>query len=456
MAGWLSSMLGTAFQVLPAEAAEERAEERIDRSLCCDVLILDYDHRPVRSEEWYGALGQSGPPVVMLAAERSRSQGMGLGELGQHTFVRTPISGPEIKAAIRSAFHRRFDGEEPGIPVRQPECPTSLDQLIGASVQMQSVYKLIHKVANVEASVLVTGESGTGKELIALATHNVGNRSRRPFVAVSCGAIPDSLIEAELFGHERGAFTGTVGSRQGYLEQAGDGTLFLDEIGELKLQTQVKLLRVLQQKEFSRLGSSKPIPLRARIVLATNRDLAQMVAAGEFREDLFYRINVINISAPALRQHPADIPQLAQHLMRRYSESFRKPVDSIAPDAIALLQSHSWPGNVRELGNVIQHGVIMAEGYSIQIADLPDSFQELGGNGYEDDLPAGSFERLLRGYKVKLANDAIAQCMGNKTLAAQSLSISRSYLHRLVRPPGELADAEGSSLAGLHMTAPAC
>jgi hypothetical protein len=171
------------------------------------------------------------------------------------------------------------------------------------------------------------------------------------FVAVSCGAIPDSLIEAELFGHEKGAFTGTVGTREGYFEQAGDGTLFLDEIGELKPQTQVKLLRVLQQREFCRLGSTRPIPLRARIVLATHRDLSQMVATGEFRQDLFYRVNVMNIAAPALRHHASDIPQLAQHFLQHYSQLYRKPIESIEPEALALLQSYSWPGRSTQSGS---------------------------------------------------------------------------------------------------------
>src|SRR6266436_3166251 len=187
--------------------------------------------------------------------------------------------------------------------------------MIGCSSPMQQVYDLVHRVASLNASVLIVGESGTGKELIAQAIHNLGSRADRPFVAVSCGAIPDTLIEAELFGHEKGAFTGTVGTREGYFEKAGDGTLFLDEIGELKPSTQVKLLRVLQEREFCRLGSSRPIPLRARIILATHRDLGQMVADGEFRQDLYYRVNVMNIAAPALRYHPQDLPLLAQHFL---------------------------------------------------------------------------------------------------------------------------------------------
>jgi len=297
--------------------------------------------------------------------------------------------------------------------------------------------------------VLVTGESGTGKELIARAIHNMGSRSKRPFVAVSCGAIPETLIEAELFGHEKGAFTGTVGAREGYFEQAGDGTLFLDEIGDLSLFTQVKLLRVLQQMEFSRLGSNKLIPLRARLIFATHRDLGQLVAEGKFRQDLYYRINVMRIESPALQEHPEDIPQIAEHFLRHYSHAFQKPMDSIDTDAMQMLQNYAWPGNVRELENVMQRAIILAPGMSVRAEDLTLTLPE--DEGIDEDVvdiadyhPAGSFERQLRDYKIKLAVTAVRENNGNKTLAARSLSISRAYLHRLIRlaEPDQLFDQD--------------
>jgi transcriptional regulator with PAS, ATPase and Fis domain len=285
--------------------------------------------------------------------------------------------------------------------------------------------------------VLISGESGTGKELVASAIHNLGNRAKRPFVAVSCGAIPETLIEAELFGHEKGAYTGTVGAREGFLEKAGDGTLFLDEIGELSLSTQVKLLRVLQEREFSRLGSSRLIPLRARLIFATHRNLADMVAQGKFRQDFYYRINVMRIDCPSLAEHPEDISQLAYQFLRRYSQQYGKVVENIQPQTLALLENYCWPGNVRELENVIQRAIILTEGNSIRPEDLPESLQEESLAPLNDDLPAGSFERLLRDYKVKLASNAVQECNGNKTLAARSLNISRAYLHRLLRPAGQ-------------------
>jgi len=309
----------------------------------------------------------------------------------------------------------------------------SCDMLIGSSTRMRNVYDLVRRVTNINASVLITGESGTGKELIASAIHNLGNRSGRPFVAVSCGAIPETLIEAELFGHDKGAFTGTVGARVGLMEQAGDGTLFLDEIGELSQATQVKLLRVLQQREFSRLGSNRLIPLRARIVFATHQDLSDMVAQGRFRQDLFYRINVMHIEAPSLQDRPEDIPVLAQHFLAKYSETYEKPMQGFQPEALSLLQSHAWPGNVRELENVVQRAIILSSGSMIEQEDLPEVLREEGVVSIDTFLPPDSFEGQLRDYKVKLALAAVRENNGNKTLAARSLRISRAYLHRLIR-----------------------
>jgi len=296
--------------------------------------------------------------------------------------------------------------------------------------------------------VLVTGESGTGKELIASAIHNLGARSGKPFVAVSCGAIPETLIEAELFGHEKGAFTGSTGTRIGYLEQAGDGTLFLDEIGALSLSTQVKLLRVLQQREFSRLGCNRSIPLRARLVFATHQDLVEMVAQGTFRQDLYYRINVIRIEAPPLRDHLEDMPQIVDYFLRLYSEMYQKPIAGMDAGVMPQLQDYHWPGNVRELENIIQRAIILAPGNRITAECLPQHIQEDGIIKIDDYRAAGSFERQIRDYKVQLAVAAVREHNGNKTLAARSLQISRAYLHRLIRvaEPGLDVELDGAEL----------
>jgi DNA-binding NtrC family response regulator len=315
------------------------------------------------------------------------------------------------------------------------------DQLVGSSDGAQKVYDLIRRVANLPAFVMINGESGTGKELVARAIHNLGARADRPFVAVSCGAIPETLIEAELFGHEKGAFTGSIGSRAGLLEQAADGTLFLDEIGELSLNTQVKLLRVLQQKEFCRLGSNRPIPLKARVLFATHRNLREMVDAGRFREDFYFRVNVVKIEVPALRDRVEDLPALAMHFLHKYTEEYGKPVYEIRPEAMDTLMGYSWPGNIRELENVIQRAIILADGGSIGLSELPEEWNsdpEMSPISTEIGSENGSFDELLRDYKVKLVKTAVMDSKGNKSLAAKKLRVSRAYLHRLIRTEPEL------------------
>jgi DNA-binding NtrC family response regulator len=436
----LSSVLGKDFQVL-LESDEEGMENLVNAGEC-DVMILDLNsHHGSLNEriEFSRELISSHVPSVIMADDGLRSTAFELVHAGGFGYCRRPPSIRDLKTMLARAYANSTMKQQlhpPPLPVIEP---ASCDRLIGSSPQMQSVYQLVRRVTNLNASVLITGESGTGKELIARAIHNLGSRSSRPFVAVSCGAIPETLIEAELFGHEKGAFTGTVGAREGYFEQAGDGTLFLDEIGDLSLFTQVKLLRVLQQMEFNRLGSNRLIPLRARLIFATHQDLGKLVAEGKFRQDLYYRINVMRIESPALQEHPEDIPQIAMHFLRHYSKVFQKPMEDIDPDALSLLQNYPWPGNVRELENTMQRAIILATGTTIRAEDVPlntqdDDLSEIGDVvDIGDYNPAGSFERQLRDYKIKLAVSAVREHNGNKTLAARSLCISRAYLHRLIR-----------------------
>jgi DNA-binding NtrC family response regulator len=442
----LSSVLGKDFQV-----SLESSESGINRLLAaggCDVMILDLDSNHDSLQERIACCRRIvGARIssIIMADDALRATAAELVRLGAHSYCRKPPSIRDLKALL----HRAHESSSPrrgssGIRSQLMEV-NSCDQMIGSSLQMQNIYDLVHRVANLNASVLVTGESGTGKELIARAIHNLGSRAGRPFVALCCGAIPETLIEAELFGHEKGAFTGTVGVREGYLEQAGEGTLFLDEIGELSQATQVKLLRVLQQREFSRLGSSKMIPLRARLIFATHADLGELVAQGKFRLDLFYRINVMKITAPPLQERAEDIPQIAQHFLSQYSELYQKRIEDIQPGAMALLQSYSWPGNVRELENVIQRAIIVASDDTIREQDLPLNIQSESVVNIGDYQPVNSFERQLRSYKIKLAEAAVRDNQGNKTLAARSLNISRAYLHRLLRLAEQdpLAEHEG-------------
>jgi len=440
--GVLSPALGSEYSVLvesnKANLMRLIAEERVD------ILILDLDSNYSSVEEqlaFFQEVRGYRIPVVVMTDDSRRSTVIDLMQRGVYDYLRKPPSLPELKIVVRRAHENAVLTKELEATKARLRAASRCDQLIGSAARTQVVYDLIRRVANLDAFVLITGESGTGKELVARAIHNLSGRAKAPFVAVSCGAIPETLIESELFGHEKGAFTGTNGAREGYMEQAGDGTLLLDEIGELSQQTQVKLLRVLQQREFSRLGSGKLIPLKARVLFATHRNLSDMVSAGTFRRDLFYRVNVMRINVPPLRERTEDIALLAEYFLERYATEYHKPIREIRPNAMALLFEYDWPGNVRELENVIQGAVIMAEGESIGPDDLPEPLQQTDLMGIEDALPTGSFEEQLREYKVKLANKAIQECNGNKTLAARSLSISRAYLHRLIRMSPEDVDA---------------
>ena len=439
----LSATLGVDFSV-----AVESSMELVKRMTAqgeCDVVILDFDARYSSLKEQlelFDEIRHLPIPIVVMTDDDRRSTAMELVQRGVYDYFRKPPSLPELKIIVRRAHEhallkRELANLQREAPAPAVTTPAGCGQFIGLSARSRVIYDLINRVRNINAHVLITGASGTGKELIARAIHNESNRAALPFVAVACGAIPETLIEAELFGHEKGAFTGTAGVRTGYLEQAGGGTLFLDEIGELSLNTQVKLLRVLQQREFCRLGSSRPTPLRARVLCATHRDLPRMVEEGTFRQDLYFRINVMTIHSAALRDNIEDLPLLTQHFLEQYSKLYEKPMYGIQPGAMDLLLAYSWPGNVRELENVIQRAIIMAAGTRIGPEDLPDSLQQLNSFLVDDSEPGGSFEGQLRDYKVKLATKAVEDASGNKTVAARSLNISRAYLHRLIRGAGE-------------------
>lgn len=382
--------------------------------------------------------------TVLIADEDLRRVATELVEMGAYDFFSRLTSIRHIETILRRAYENAPDRRRPSPAATNTGKTIFCDRLVGSSPQMQQIFKLVTSVADLSASVLITGESGTGKELIARAIHMIGNRSHCPFVPVSAGSIPETLLEAELFGHEKGAFTGTVGARKGYFEEAGSGTIFLDEIGDLSMHAQVMLLRVLQQREFSRLGSSRLVPMRARMVFATHKNLERMVALGEFREDLYYRINVVRIKSPALREHPEDIPAIADHYVRHYAQMYHKPVTHIEPDAIRLLQAQTWRGNVRELENVLQTATILATEKSIRVQDLPFEAPPSNIVNIGDYDPNGSFEMMIRDYKLKLAETAIRENNGNKSQAARSLNISRAYLHRLLR----LAEGGDAEIAG--------
>ena len=437
----LAPALGTDYSVLVESDASKLRQLVDDQQV--DVLGLDLDgnYSPVQEQlDFFETMRNSQVPIVVMTDDSRRATVLDLLQRGAYDYLRKPPSLPELKIVIRRAHEHATLKRELEKTKEKLRTASRCDRLIGSSARSQVVYDLIRRVTNLDAFVLITGESGTGKELVARAIHNLSKRAKEPFVAVSCGAIPETLIESELFGHEKGAFTGTNGVREGYLEQAGSGTLLLDEIGELSLQTQVKLLRVLQQKEFSRLGSNRLLPLKARVLFATHRNLAQMVDEGTFRRDLYYRVNVMRINVPPLRERTDDIPLLADHFLRIYAGEYGKPVRDFRANAMALLFEYEWPGNIRELENAIQGAVILSEGDTIGPEDLPEPLRQADPLEAPEGLIPGSFEDQLRDYKIRLANKAIQECNGNKTLAARSLNISRAYLHRLVRTVSEETD----------------
>jgi DNA-binding NtrC family response regulator len=430
----LSSALGMEFQFF--FESKEDGVSRLLSEKTCHVMILDLNSNHDSLTERIACARRmiaSEVAWVIMADDGLRATADELVRQGAFGYCRRPPSIRDLRIMLRRAHESSTLKRQRELGHESIETMGDRDQMVGESRAMHQVHHLIDCVSSIDASVLITGASGTGKELVARAIHNRGNRGSRPFVAVACGAIPETLIEAELFGHEKGAYTGTVGSREGYLEQSRDGTLFLDEIGELSLFTQVKLLRVLQQREFSRLGNNRLIPLRSRIIFATHRNLSEMVAQGKFRQDLYYRINVMKIEIPSLQERPEDVAPIATHFLRHYARVFQKPIGAIEPEAMAVLQGYSWPGNVRELENVIQRCIILARGRTLRLENLPATLREKALTNFEEAVPGGTFEHKLRDYKVRLAATAVRENNGNKTLAARSLSISRAYLHRLIR-----------------------
>ncbi len=302
------------------------------------------------------------------------------------------------------------------------------DALIGESKTMRRLGAFIDKVAKGDSTVLIRGESGTGKELVARAIHAGSARSEKPFVAINCAAIPDTLLESELFGNEKGAFTGAV-FKKGKLEAAEDGTIFLDEIGELAPLLQAKLLRVLQQKEFDRLGGTRPLKLLARVIAATNKNLEQAIKAGEFRQDLFYRLNVVSTTVPPLREHREDIPLLAIYFATKYAEKSERPFKGISTEARNILMSYDWPGNVRELENAIEHAIVMGTVEEILPEDLPETLLEKPFV----QVSSGKYRHEINELKKRLIIEAVTQAKGSYIDAAKLLGVHPNYLHRLIR-----------------------
>jgi transcriptional regulator with GAF, ATPase, and Fis domain len=304
--------------------------------------------------------------------------------------------------------------------------------LVGESGQIRQLQTFISKVAPSDSTVLIRGESGTGKEVVARSIHQSSHRHEKPFVAINCAAIPETLIESELFGHEKGAFTGAVGMRKGKLEAAEDGTLFLDEIGELPPPMQAKLLRVLQQREFERVGGTHSVPFKARVLAATNKNLEQAIKSNEFRQDLYYRLNVVSVIIPPLREHSDDIPLLALYFASKYAERSKRPFKGISKEARALMMNYSWPGNVRELENAIEHAIVLGLTEEILLEDLPNGILE----EQSAELAGARYHDVLNHSKKDMIQNALRESKGSYPEAARLLGVHPKYLHRLAKNLG--------------------
>jgi DNA-binding NtrC family response regulator len=450
----LTHALGQGFQI---RATRELRWPDPAESGRYDVLLLDLqanDRDPVMKAalEFLTESSQSRfpLPVVAILASEDRSLTLRLMELGVHLILTTPPDMIELRIALRRAcrFHQ-LEKEAQELRAQEMKITASYT-MVGAEGALSEVLAMAQKVAPCDVTVLITGETGTGKELWARAIHRMSSRATQPFVGFSCANLPETLIEDELFGHEKGAFTGATNSRRGRFELADRGTLFLDEIGDLSLGLQPKLLRVVQERSFERLGGSKPVAVDVRMICATHRDLGQMVEQGRFREDLYYRLNVVQLHLPPLRERRESIPELAHYFMKQFATQFGKKTKRFAPLALQALEENPWPGNVRELENVVQRAVVLAEDATIELSHLPEKLRK----GFVDSSPAQSYDAEIREFKKRLVLRALRQCGWKKTETARSLGIARNYLHRLINQLNIIPEEAGMPPVSNSVPAP--
>lgn len=386
------------------------------------------------------ALQMPRPPIcIMMTAYGSVDTAVEAMKRGAYDFVTKPLNIDRLEILIRRALRERNIEKENRELRREARRHTGLENMIGHSAAMVPVFDAIRQVAPSRATVLIQGETGTGKELAAHAIHALSPRADKKFIAVHCRALSPQLLESELFGHERGAFTGAVERRIGRFEQADGGTLFLDEIGEIDENIQVKILRVLGEREFERVGGSQTIHTDARLIAATNRDLQKLVAEGKFRDDLFFRLNVVPITIPPLRERKEDIPLMVRAFLKESARDNDKPFREMTPEAMAALLAYDWPGNVRELRAAVEHGVVMASSGKIGLRDLPATVREAHYGKTSISLPGGlepakETDALnLHRTETALILRALDECSGNRSKAAELLGISRRTLHRRLK-----------------------
>jgi two-component system response regulator AtoC len=375
-------------------------------------------------------------PVILITAYADISSAVEAVKRGAFDFIPKPFSTDQLAIAIERALKQKVISDE-NRRLREQLKAVSINEIVGKSPAMHEVIEMISRVSQTDANVLITGESGTGKELIARAIHSRSLRHPKSFIPVDCAALPENLLESELFGYEKGAFTGANTSRPGLFETAHGGTLFLDEVGEIPLSMQVKLLRALQERQVRHLGSNKFISIDVRILSATNKDLKKSMSEGTFRDDLYYRLNVINIHVPPLRERKGDIPILALHFLNKFASAYKKTARNISPDAMELLESNTWSGNVRELQNIIERAVVLSEGERIGIEELPKELYMNPSSIFTDNLPYKTAKDIwLASFERSYLACLLKSTSGNISLAAKKAGIDRKTVHRLLKRYG--------------------
>jgi two-component system nitrogen regulation response regulator GlnG len=453
-------------EILSAESGDEGV--RLARKSAPDVIVMDIRMGHTNGLDTLRELRQLNPKqvVIMMTAYGTSQTAIEAMKLGAYDYVLKPFDIPRLKQLLSEALAAAQAMKQIVSFPTKPNTEETRQTIVGNSPVMQQVYKLIGQVAPTNTTILITGESGTGKELVARAIYQNGSRVNKPFIAINCAAIPENLLESELFGHEKGAFTGALNQRIGKFEQCDGGTLFLDEIGDMPMTTQTKILRVLQEGEISRVGNNQSIKTDVRIIAATNKDLWQAVQRKEFREDLFYRLNVVRLNLPPLRERSSDIPLLVAYFLNKFRLKQPTGPSQIADEALAAIERHAWPGNVRELENCIQRAMVLASGNTITLANLPEEIARGTRSAPESvsasvatagDVPASARtapaagqnevahavevlfefarrekEKLLPAVERELIRRALAETSGNQVQAAKLLGMTRATLRKRV------------------------
>lgn len=412
------------------EGLQKVADSPFDQILC-DIRMPQMDGLEFLREVQKMGVNAT---IIMMSAYGTVDSAIEAMKLGAYDYISKPFKPDEIILTLKKAEERERLRRENELLRKEIKKEYSFENIVSKNEKMQKIFEVIKKVAKYKSTILITGESGTGKELVARALHYNSDRSQNPFIPINCGAIPENLLESELFGHEKGAFTDAIRTKKGLFEEADDGTLFLDEIGELPLQLQVKLLRVLQDGEIRRVGDSKSIQIDVRIIAATVKDLVKEVSEGRFRDDLFYRLHVFPIHIPPLRERQEDIPLLVAHFVQKHSLSLNKNVLGINPKALAALMNYRWFGNVRELENTIERAMVLTDESNIELENLPIEIREFKekvelASLVEEECSIKKASKIL---EINLIQKALKKTRGNHTQAARLLEIShRALLYKI-------------------------